>query len=1381
MSGIAFAGVPVDTSLTAKSDSTNIIRINNEGNDYTGEYVLGTSYAGKEVTVRIGKSVKDIIDEIDNTTSQSYSIISSTGTEKTGVTTITAGDRLIITGEDGVSTSVYKIWTTIDMTSLSDWDYVTSYLDDIYEDGSKNELVKYYISNDDDYLYTRIDVSLFYNGKSNLGTAFSTGTAGSLDAMVWIEFGETAAAVSDSSSVIDVNVVDAYTIEKISGTAAELGLDVSNLYCFVNGDITSIVVKVPFSGFADSSIDLEGINNNSITPMWAQTNASQQPTATMKDRIPDTGYFNYNTSNGGSFIVDSGLSSENDILTYTIPNQSGSTTIDNLAGTIGVTVPAGTDVTDLIASFTASEGVKAVQVSGTLQSSGSTTNDFTSDVIYVVTAEDGTTKTWTVTITVDVPSDTTAPTADTFTPADEATNVAINADLVITFDEAVNAGTGNIVIYDGSGNVVETIAVTSDLVTGTGTDTITIKPTDDLDGSTDYYVMIADGAIVDTSGNPYVGIDNDSTWNFTTETIVIPDTTAPTADTFTPADEATNVAINADLVITFDEAVNAGTGNIVIYDGSGNVVETIAVTSDRVTGTGTDTITIKPTDDLDGSTDYYVMIADGAIVDTSGNPYAGIDNDSTWNFTTEYLANNGIDGFVTSIKTGEGLIAANVVIKDVAGNTISETVTASDGRYEFTGLKDNEYIVEASMINFSSASSHVRVSDGDVATKDFTLAEFKIELISTPNIIVANGEDVSELKVLVTDLNGDPVEGMTVTFEADGDIGYFDNGYTAVTDIDGQAIVPYRSEKLGGTTIQYIPITAKVKDPETGLNAESTIYMTYAPGSVKGVVIDNATGEPISNATVTVIKDFDGDGVVDFYAVVTTDETGAYKIPIPVGNEVYDLFIEEPIVINGESQIIVFHQKVSVGEVSGEGYEIYDSHETAAGVILVGDSENKENAKQFNDYSRIELEIVGASEMDVVPEIQLNDDGTYFVTNIEIGKVYQMNVYYEIESGVRIIIGTIELEVGENGEINISSSLVDPYGIIKDSESNETIEDVLVKLYYADTQRNLDEGHIIIDDFDSENNYEPKLVVLPVLNDFPPNNNANPQYSDSSGNYAYMVYPNSDYYIVATKDGYDTHTSETISVENTIIEYNIDLDPIQSGGSSGSSGSTSGTTDITDETLGEDAPIHTRYIKGFPDGKFYPAEKITRAQVATIFARILNLEENVDNENVFEDVPLTHWASGYIEVVYDAGLVIGYDDGEFKPERNITREEFATIISRYIELYGAENEIVQMSILDDIGETWGQEYIQNAYSREIMIGYPDGTFLPKQSITREESVTAINRLISRGPLMVESSHWPDVEDDRWSKDHIEEASRTHEFEVFEEMEKPLRFIEDLLW
>ncbi|OHB81418.1 MAG: hypothetical protein A2V98_17145 [Planctomycetes bacterium RBG_16_64_12] len=126
------------------------------------------------------------------------------------------------------------------------------------------------------------------------------------------------------------------------------------------------------------------------------------------------------------------------------------------------------------------------------------------------------------------------------------------------------------------------------------------------------------------------------------------DTTNPSVSTLSPAANATGVSTTANLVITFDEAVDKQSGNITIKKSSDNsTVETIAVTSGQVTGGGTDTITINPSVTLAHSTEYYVQIDATAFDDTSGNSYAGISDTTSWSFTT--MANPDVTPPVLSV------------------------------------------------------------------------------------------------------------------------------------------------------------------------------------------------------------------------------------------------------------------------------------------------------------------------------------------------------------------------------------------------------------------------------------------------------------------------------------------------------------------------------------------------------------------------------------------------------------------------------------------------------------------------------------------------------------------------------------------------------------
>ena len=226
---------------------------------------------------------------------------------------------------------------------------------------------------------------------------------------------------------------------------------------------------------------------------------------------------------------------------------------------------------------------------------------------------------------------TSAPTLSSSVPTDNATSVALDSTIVLNFSSNVDTESGNITIKKTSGNAtVETIDVTSGQVTGSGTSQITITTSSNFDSLTEYYVLIDGTAFDDSSSNSYAGISSTTALSFTTTN------TIPTLTSSVPADNASGVTVDADIVLNFSESVDAESGNVTIKKTSDNsTVETIDVTdTDLVTGTGTSQITINPSSNFDVETEYYVLIDATAFDDSDSGSYAGISSTTSLSFTT---------------------------------------------------------------------------------------------------------------------------------------------------------------------------------------------------------------------------------------------------------------------------------------------------------------------------------------------------------------------------------------------------------------------------------------------------------------------------------------------------------------------------------------------------------------------------------------------------------------------------------------------------------------------------------------------------------------------------------------------------------------------------
>ncbi len=279
--------------------------------------------------------------------------------------------------------------------------------------------------------------------------------------------------------------------------------------------------------------------------------------------------------------------------------------------------------------------------------------------------------------------DVTAPTISEVTPVLTPTNDA-TPDYTFTINEA---GT---ITYGGSCSSATTSATV-------GSNTITFNTLTDATYS-NCTITVTDAAL------------NASTPLSVTTFRV--DTTAPTVSTLSPLDNATGVSATANLVMTFTEAVTANTGNITIKKTSDNsTIETIAVGSGQVTGSGTTTITIDPSITFASFTEYYVQVDSGAFRDAATNSYAGISSTTAWSFTTIDADAPTITN-ITSSKTngtygiGE-VIAIQVTFSEAVTSTGSVTITLE------TGATDRTCTFTVS--NSASASCNYTVQAGDTS------------------------------------------------------------------------------------------------------------------------------------------------------------------------------------------------------------------------------------------------------------------------------------------------------------------------------------------------------------------------------------------------------------------------------------------------------------------------------------------------------------------------------------------------------------------------------------------------------------------------------------------------------------------------------------------
>ncbi|MCB1985391.1 MAG: Ig-like domain-containing protein [Burkholderiales bacterium] len=201
----------------------------------------------------------------------------------------------------------------------------------------------------------------------------------------------------------------------------------------------------------------------------------------------------------------------------------------------------------------------------------------------------------------------------------------IDEGIWLYFDEDVMPGSGAIVMSNGTDT--RTIDINdSSQVTFSGSK-VTITPVDDLIVDTHYNIQMAAGVIQDTDGHEFAGISDPDTYGFTTIS------SDPRLNFSEPSDDLAEVWVGSNIYLYFDETVTAGSGDIIISNGTDTRLIDVGDTS-QVMFDGFGGVTINPASDLVSGTDYNIQMASGVIIDPDGNPYEGIDDAVTLNFTT---------------------------------------------------------------------------------------------------------------------------------------------------------------------------------------------------------------------------------------------------------------------------------------------------------------------------------------------------------------------------------------------------------------------------------------------------------------------------------------------------------------------------------------------------------------------------------------------------------------------------------------------------------------------------------------------------------------------------------------------------------------------------
>ena len=192
---------------------------------------------------------------------------------------------------------------------------------------------------------------------------------------------------------------------------------------------------------------------------------------------------------------------------------------------------------------------------------------------------------------------------------------------------------------------------------------------------------------------------------------------------------------------------------------------------------------------------------------------------------------------------------------------------------------------------------------------------------------------------------------------------------------------------------------------------------------------------------------------------------------------------------------------------------------------------------------------------------------------------------------------------------------------------------------------------------------------------------------------------------------------------------------------------------------------HNGYMGGYGNGLFGPNDNMTRAQAAQMFYNLL-LNKNVDITVDFTDVPADAWYGNAVRTLASLGVIKGIGDGQFAPNRTITRAEFTVIAMRFANV----SADVTNPFTDIATNDWYYTAVTSAVSYGWINGYSDGSFRPQATITRAEVVTIVNRMLNRTAdrNFVDSNataQFDDVPNTYWAYYNIMEATIAHDHSI----------------
>ena len=348
---------------------------------------------------------------------------------------------------------------------------------------------------------------------------------------------------------------------------------------------------------------------------------------------------------------------------------------------------------------------------------------------------------------------------------------------------------------------------------------------------------------------------------------------------------------------------------------------------------------------------------------------------------------------------------------------------------------------------------------------------------------------------------------------------------------------------------------------------------------------------------------------------------------------------------------------------------------------------------------------------------------------------------------------------------------------IEDEDGNVTIRWVLTHTVTWQNWDGYELGRVTVDNGSAEPSYTGATPVRPNSGNYTYTfNNSWNRVTDANGNVTYTAQYTATPINNSGTPSYPSYpsnpstpstpgTPSTSTPTTTIPDSNAPL---------AGTPTDDGSTTIADQdvplagAIGLNSTEHFAYVVGYDDGTVRPLNSITRAEVATIFFRLMTDEYRTSNwatTNDFSDVAAGNWFNNAISTCANAGALNGYSDGTFRPNANITRAEFAAIAARFLDKEQYTDD--GTGDFSDTADHWAAKEIRLAAKAGWIQG-SGNKFRPNDYITRAEVMTIVNRMLDRVPdkdhMLDTMKKWTDNPEDAWYYEAVQEATNEHAYE-----------------